>query len=162
MTEEVLIFYHGTDAANVESIETHGLRPRSANNDVEGTWKGRSHPECVYLTNNLHVARRFAQRFDKGAVFEVTLTSDEALRADDNFLWYRFLKEESVSFDQCEELDTWNALVATVPKDNRWKDSLKEQELCSHHGTIPPSQIKKVDESTRLTFSTLEMKARNF
>jgi hypothetical protein len=132
-----LVFYHGTDVNHVESIKTHGLRPRKDNDDKAGSWQGLSNQHCVYLTTDIERARLFARMFDNGAVFQVFVNDDSKLRIDENFVFYGDLGSNTYM--------DWEASRDSVLTDTRWMLSIETDNLCSHNGKIDSKYVEVLE-----------------
>jgi len=137
---------HGTSSSYIDSILKEGLIPVAFTGNLMFNYNdyGRKgepkHPECIYLTNDLENATRYANNSVKHnggfpLILEVEVDSD-ALSWDDDAFYKNY-----GDFDFGEkDGDRW----VRKPKKELWQQSLDINMQCTHFGKIESNKFTKI------------------
>lgn len=139
---------HGTNSSVIESIFKYGLLPEGFTNNAMFNYndygrKGKpKHPECIYLTDDLENAKRYAANAVKHnggfpIIIEVEVNTDALTWDDDAF--YRNYGD----FDFGEK-DIETGEWIRKPEKELWEQSLEINNQCAHYGKIPKSQFTRI------------------
>lgn len=155
-----IVLYHGTNACNLKSILTDGLKPRSQTGINNWRHMGEhraSVPDLVYLTDTypLFFANAALVQQDKKSVdetmrmraFPVVLemsVDTECLYPDEDFLAWIIQKQFKFPYDEACAMVTTNDGGLLHDKKKMWDVCLKHQGTVAHMGVISPSAITRV------------------
>lgn len=145
--ESTIKLLHGTSSKLIESIFEHGLLPQGLTDNTMFNYTdyGRKgvakHVDCVYLTNDLENAIRYANNAvkHKGGfpiVMEVEVDT-KALTWDDDAFYKNYGDFDFGEKD--EETGEW----IRKPKKPLWEQSLDINTQCAHHGKIERNRFKR-------------------
>lgn len=146
--QEKIKLLHGTSSELAESIFENGLLPQGLTDTTMFNYSdyGRDgearHIECVYLTNDLDNAIRYANNAvkHKGGfpmIVEVEVEKS-ALTWDDDAFYKNYGDFDFGEKD--EESGVWER----KPSKELWEQSLEINDQCAHHGKIERDSFKRV------------------
>jgi len=155
-----IVLYHGTNACNLKSILTKGLKPRSQTGI--NNWRNlgahrASVPDFTYLTDSypLFFANAALVQQDKKSVdetmrlraFPVVLemsvdTND--LYPDEDFLGYVIQHKYEIPYDDACYIVTGDNGRILHNNQKMWDLCLKHQGTVAHKGVVPPSAITRI------------------
>lgn len=134
--------YHGTSAANLASIQKHGLRPRGR---AHGNWSQYpSRPDCVYLTTAY--APYFAMSALSGRQRKILIVEvDSDLLDESLFMPDEDFISQAIAANEGRDLAEVHDEVVASLGDYRhhWRDSVAGLGNASYECVVPPEAITR-------------------
>jgi hypothetical protein len=135
-----MILMHGTSSSNVKSIMIEGLRPRKDAGNWDKLTQIPSITNFVYLASeeinvSFHAMRTSLK--NQNSTFSIVHTEviEENLYPDENFYLSGLVDAAAMR----------KAQRKVIKNKQDWKPSLEKKKLVAHRGSIPKTQIVKVD-----------------